>query len=193
MFWCAAIRNDPAGTRPEKPYRGAVPQYRHLIEKATGWLEPEANPSGVIYGVLAMGTLLAAEGARGETYAAVMGASVLALVLYWLAHAYARHFASRLEQPEQPGLRWIGPAVLHEAAMLKGAAMPIVAMLLSWVLRAPLSAAVTAALWTAGVELLVLELLAGLRRHLGILDIAVEVALGGILGAGVLGIRVLLH
>jgi transcriptional regulator with XRE-family HTH domain len=163
-----------------------------FLSRATDWLEPESNPSAVVYGVLAMGVLIAAEGARRESYATAISASSLALVLYWLAHAYSRHFGERLERPDNPGIQWIGPALLREAAMLKGASLPVVAMLICWVLATPLSSGITAALWTAGVELLVLELLAGVRRKLSALEMAVEVGLSVVFGVGLFCIRLLL-
>jgi len=174
------------------PYGCTVKRWKRPLEVVTNWLEPEANPSGVVYGVLAIGTLIAAEGSRHETYVSVISASLLALLLYWLAHAYARSFGSRLEEPSQKGTQSIGPAMLREAAMLKGASLPIVAMLLSWLVRAPLSTGVVSALCTAGVELFVLELLAGLGRHLSVREITAEVAIGAVLGGGVFSVRLLL-
>jgi hypothetical protein len=169
-----------------------VKRWQELLDDATEWLEPEANPSGLVYGVLTIGVLIAAESSRRETYAAVIDASVLALVLYWLAHAYSRHFETRLARPRDHGLRWFLPALLQEASILKGASFPIVALLCAWLARAPLSTGVLVALWTAGIELLVVELLAGIRRKLPPRQIAMEVLLGAALGAGVLCIRVLL-
>lgn len=170
-----------------------ISRIRKRFEQATLWLDPEANPSGIVYGVLTVGALVAAESTRRETYAALIEASTLALVLYWLAHGYARYFSSRLEEPGIPGLRWIARDLLHEAAMLKGAVLPIVALMVSWACSATLSSGVTAGLWTAGIELLVLELVAGLRRRLAPLEVAAEIALGLCLGGGLLAVRAVLH
>jgi hypothetical protein len=157
------------------------------------WLVSAKNPAGVIYGVLAVGTLIAAESTRHETYETVISASALALVLYWLAHAYARHLAERLKRPEEWQPRDIGVTLLHEAALVKGAALPIVALLLSWLAGASLSTGVAAALWTAAVELFLLEVAAGVGRKLPPREMAVEVVLGAALAVGILGIRIVLH
>jgi len=157
------------------------------------WLVSAKNPAGVIYGVLAVGTLIAAESTRRETYETVIGASALALVLYWLAHAYACHLAERLKRPEEWQPRDIGVTLLHEAALVKGAALPIVALLLSWLAGASLSTGVAAALWTAAVELVLLEVAAGVGRKLPPREMAVEVVLGAALAVGILGIRIVLH
>jgi hypothetical protein len=89
--------------------------------------------------------------------------------------------------------RLIVVALIEEAALLKGAALPVVAMLVAWVARAGLETGVTAALWTAGVELFALEIMAGLRRRLPIRERAVETVMGAGLGGGILALRVLLH
>ena len=143
--------------------------------------------------MLAIGTLIAAEGARGETYADVTEATILALGLYWLAHAYTSHFGTRLERTEQSGIQWVIPALLHEAAILKGAALPIVAHCCSPGCFGPRSR--QALLPDFGQ--LVWRFRAGTCCWVATsscgAEIAIEVALGVVLGAGVLGIRVLLH
>src|ERR1019366_10092270 len=45
------------------------------------WLEPEDNPSGVIYGTIAVGAVLAAESTRRETFADTLEATVIILGL----------------------------------------------------------------------------------------------------------------
>ena len=60
---------------------------------------------GIIYGLLAVATVIAAEGTRRETYGALVGASVLTMALYWLAHAYDEHLGGRLERPNEWTMR----------------------------------------------------------------------------------------
>ena len=85
--------------RPDRTLRRC---HRSAGGSSSGWnfCTRSANPSGLVYGVVAVGTLVAAEGAHRETYPDVVAASALALILYWLAHAYARYFADRLEKDE---------------------------------------------------------------------------------------------
>ena len=61
------------------------------------WVEPDDNPSGVIYGTIAVGAVLAAESTRRETFVDTIEATVLVLVLYWFAHTYARLVGDRLK------------------------------------------------------------------------------------------------
>ncbi|HXQ44883.1 MAG TPA: hypothetical protein VN816_09620 [Acidimicrobiales bacterium] len=53
------------------------------------WIDPEENPSGLVYGTIAVGAVLAAQSRRRDTFADTIGATVLILGLYWLAHSYA--------------------------------------------------------------------------------------------------------
>ncbi len=161
--------------------------------RAARWLGPDVNPAGVIYGVLTVGTLLAAESTRRETYGAVIGSSALALTLYWIAETYARHLGNRLERPSEWTPAQIVAALGHEAALLKGAALPVLTTVIARAVGANLETGVTAALWTAGIELMALEVTAGLRRRLPLREMVIETVVGACLGGGILGLRVLLH
>jgi len=55
-----------------------------------------ANPAGLIYGTIAVAALLAAESARRETYVETVGAVLITLLLYWLAHSYAGFTGERV-------------------------------------------------------------------------------------------------
>lgn len=147
------------------------------LQPLGAWLEPEANPGGVVYGVLAVGTLLAAEGARRETYPFVLEASALALVPYWLAHAYARYFGERTGSETAFSPRQFLRVVVHEAALLKGAAVPVAALLVVWIFRSTLSLGVTIALSTAALELVLLEVAIGVRRKRSPMELAFAIFL----------------
>src|ERR1700689_1353409 len=89
--------------------------------------EPEGkafgNAAGMIYGVLAVATVIAAESTRRETFDKLFGASVITMALYWLAHGYARHLGSRLHRPAEWTFREVVASLAHEAAILEGAAL----------------------------------------------------------------------
>src|SRR5580700_1331256 len=146
-------------------------------EAATGEATP-GSLSGIIYGVLAVATVVAAEGTRRESYGALIGASALTMALYWLAHAYADHLGRRLRQPAEWSMREIVVSLVDEAAILAGALLPVLALAISWGAGATVESGVTASLWSAGVELGVLELVASLRRRLSVRDTVVETAIG---------------
>jgi hypothetical protein len=151
------------------------------------------NPAGIIYGVLAIATVIAAEGTRRETFPKLLGASAIALALYWLAHAYARHLGSRFRQPAAWDFDEVLVSLAHEATILVGAVLPLAALVGAWLAGARVESGVTAALWCAGVELVVLEVAAGLRRKQRLRDTVVETGIGIAMGLGILAIRLLLH
>jgi hypothetical protein len=138
-------------------------------------------------------TVIAAEGTRQETTGKVLGASVITMILYWLAHAYAHHLGSRLREPATWSFHEIFVSLAAAASILVGAAIPVLAMLGAWLAGGTLESGVTAALWCAGVELVGFELVASIRRHLGVRDLLVETSIGLAFGLGILGIRLLLH
>lgn len=151
------------------------------------------NASGLVYGVLAVAAVVAAEATRRETYPKVLGASALTMALYWLAHSYASHLGGRFHTEGRATPRLLLATVAHEAFMLAGAAGPVAVLLIAWAVGASLETGVTATLWAAGVELVALELVTGIRRRLAIKDMAAETLIGVMLGTGILGIRLLLH
>ncbi|MDA8044649.1 MAG: hypothetical protein M0Z30_05340 [Actinomycetota bacterium] len=151
------------------------------------------NPGGLVYGVLAVATVIAAESTRQETFPRLLVASLVTLVLYWLAHAYAHHWGSHLQRPGEWSLKEIGRSAAHEASILLGAVLPVAVLLLAWVTGVSRETAVTAVLWTAGGELVAMELAAGLLRHARVRDLAVQVGMGLTMGLGILALRVMLH
>lgn len=153
----------------------------------------EGNTPGLIYGVLAVATVIAAESTRRETFAKLLVASAVVMALYWLAHAYSQYLGTRLFHVGDWTLREAATAVVHEAAILEGALLPMLALLGAWIAGASLEVGVTAALWCAGSELVVLEVLASIRRHLGWKATAIETLVGVVMGLGILSVRVLLH
>jgi hypothetical protein len=151
------------------------------------------NPAGLIVGLLAVTMVIAAEGTRQETISHVVAAAVITMFLWWLADAYAYHEASRLEVPVRWNLHDTLASLASGLAVLVGAAVPIVVVLIAWLAGASLEVAVTAALWAAGAELAGFELYASIHRHLGRRDLVFQTLIGLAMGLGILGIRLLLH
>lgn len=152
-----------------------------------------SNPSGLIYGVLAISTVIAAEGTRRETYGKVLAASAVTLVMYWAAHAYSWYWGYRLAAPERWSLRYLATALYQEAPILIGAILPSLSLVAAWIDQASLETGVTAALWCAASEVVMLEIAAGIRARLALGQFLVQVFLGAAMGVGILLVRVLLH
>lgn len=177
---------EPTDADPGLPKRG-------LVATILWWIDPEENPSGLVYGTVAVGAVLAAESTRRDTFPATIGATVLILCLYWIAHTYAAVTGDRLKSREALTAPSLWRSFRHEASIVKGAALPIAVLLVLWAIPVTLDTAVTAALWTSAALLAVIEAVAAFRSHLSRAETAVQVFMGSLLGAGVLLVRVLLH
>lgn len=159
------------------------------------WVDPEDNPSGVVYGTIAVGALLAAESTLRDTFAETIGATVIALAMYWLAHAYSEVVGHRLESesvhsadhPDRSlSAAAIGRALVHELAIVKGATIPTATLVICWLARVNLATAVTAALWTSAATLGYFEIAAALSTRGRWYRMVLESLFGLALGAGIL-------
>jgi membrane protein YqaA with SNARE-associated domain len=151
------------------------------------------NPGPLVYGTITVGALLAAESAQRETFPSTLGAVLVALTLYWLAHSSAE-FTQRRAQHDAPlKLGGLLETMAHELSILLGASIPLLALLVCWVAGVKLGTAVTIATWTSAAMLVVIELAVGFRERLAPRDFAAQTALGILLGLLVIVLRTLLH
>lgn len=161
--------------------------------RVADWLVPDRNPAGVLYGLITIGALLAAESANRETYAEAIGSAAIAMVLYWFAHAYSNVLGRRLETRERLTVRALLRECAHDWAIVRGAAIPLLTLLVAWTVGAGQGAGVTAALWSTVVSLIAFELLAGIRSHATPREFALEGAVGIAMGIAILALKIVLH
>ena len=169
------------------------PGWQRLLRRVAEFLEPEANPAGAIYGTITAGALLAAESSRRETTPEAVGAVAIALVLYWLAHAYAQALGERLERNTPFRVRALLTQLRHSATIVRGSAIPLAAMLAAWAAGAGTNESVLAALITAAGSLVLLEVIAAVRSNCSRAEILTQAGVSAVLGVGVLGLKVVLH
>jgi hypothetical protein len=150
------------------------------------------NASGAVYGTITVGALLAAETAQRETYAETIGALLLAMLLYWLAHAYASSVAHRLREQEHLTPRGFAVALIEQLPILGGAIVPLVMVAAFGIAGATLAHAVTAGLWTAAATVVGIEVTAALRAGAEGLELLAQIAIGVVLGVLVIAIRLIL-
>ena len=157
------------------------------------WLIPDENPEAAVYGLLAIGALLAAESGRHETYLRTLLSAVIAACLYWLLHAYALALGHRLGRPERLSPRALTLALAQARPLLRGAAIPIAALIVAWTAGAAQGTAVTIAMWSAIACLVIFELVAGLRSRAAPSELALDASVGLTLGVAVLALKIVLH
>jgi hypothetical protein len=151
------------------------------------------HPEGAIYGTIAVGALLAAESARGETYGRTVGAVVITLLIYWFARSYSDFAGQRLRVGGRLTFGGLMRTMGAQLSILAGAAIPLVSLLIWWVTGGSLADAVSAAVWTSAGLVLTIELVAGVRAGLSGTHLVLQAALGGLLGLMVILLKVLLH
>ena len=64
------------------------------------WIVPRQNPARVVYGLLTVGALMAAESGHHETYLELIVSALITTFLYWLLHAYSAVLGHRLATGE---------------------------------------------------------------------------------------------
>ncbi len=170
--------------RPPQPTR---------VERLIGWLLPDSNPAGAIYGMIAIGALLAAESGLHDSYAETVGSALVALALYWLAHAYAELLGRRWHTRERLTAAALGRALARDWAIMRGATAALVALVVCWAVGAEQETGVTVAIWTTAVGLVAYEVAAGVRARSRPAELLLEGCVGAAMGVGVLTLRVILH
>jgi hypothetical protein len=152
-----------------------------------------ANPAGAIYGTITVGALLAAESTRSEGFGDTIAAVALAMVLYWVAHAYATSAADRIRDETHLTVKGFTDALVHQVPILGGAVVPLLALVIFGIAGATLSTAVTAAIWTAAAVIAAIETTAAMRAGAKGGELAAQIAVGIGLGLLVIAIKVVLH
>jgi hypothetical protein len=179
----------PAPAAPSKqPARGRA---RRAALAALTWLLPEHNPGGAVYGIIAVGALLAAEGSVRETYPETVGSVAIAIVMYWLAEAYAHLLGTRMKGAHRLSLAETLHTLGEDWPIVTGASLPLITLLGAWAAGAPQRSAVTAGVITAAGSLVLFELAAGLRAHDRARALFADAAVGIAMGLGILALRAL--
>lgn len=154
---------------------------------------PADNPAGVVYGVITVGALMAAESGRHESYIDAFASSLIATLLYWLAHSYSDLLGDRLSTGEPLTMKVLARELAHDWAIVRGAAIPLLALVIAWVIGADRESGVTAALRTAVITVVVFELLAGIRAKSTPGELLLKAGVGVTMGIAILAVKGILR
>jgi hypothetical protein len=152
-----------------------------------------SNLGAAVYGMITVEALLAAESPRQETYLKTIGAVLIALVMVWLAHAYTEYVSWRLKENKGIAVVDLARVLGQDVAILEGAAIPLLALLIAWAVGRSLSTAVTAAIWASAATIVALELIAGIRAKQSGAALVLQVSIGILLGVLIVVLRAILH
>jgi hypothetical protein len=165
---------------------------RGRARRAAALLLPKRNPSRVAYGTILVGALLAAESGHHEGYPGAVASAFTAAGVFWLVHAYTDALERRVLLQERITARGLMHALARERAIMRGAAIPVLALLLGWVTGANLETAVTAAVWSAVATIFIIELAAGISAGAEGRELALDACVGATLGVAMLALKSLL-
>ncbi|HMD56400.1 MAG TPA: hypothetical protein VKG82_02895 [Solirubrobacteraceae bacterium] len=163
------------------------------IERTGEWMVSGGDPAAAVYGLLAIGALMAAESGHHETHLDTFLSALVAALSYWLLHAYARMLGRRMIAGEHLRPSLLAEALGRERLLLAGAAVPTGVLLIAWAAGASRDAAVNDALWSAVIGVVLFELFAAMRARSSRRELALDVGIGLMLGLAILALRVLLH
>jgi hypothetical protein len=113
--------------------------------------------------------------------------------MYWLAHAYASVLGRRLATHERLSASALARALGHDRTLVRGAAVPMLALLISWLAGAAQQTAVNVALWSTVASLIAFELAAGIRSRAAPRELALEVGVGIVMGVAIFALKIVLH
>ena len=109
------------------------PRRAGILEWFLGLVDPDSHPAGLVYGLVVLGSVLAAESVHSSGPLRDILAAVTVLVVYWLAHTYADLMGRRFMRMTPLTWQDVWEVARHEAAILRGAAVPVVAMVVAMV------------------------------------------------------------
>jgi hypothetical protein len=163
------------------------------MRRAVDGLAPGENPARVVYGIVMIGALLAAESGSHESFAETLGSALIAVGIYWVAHAYSESLGQRLTTRGRLTLGVLWRSLKYEWAIVEGAAIPLVVLVFAWAAGASQETAVTAALWSAVASVIIFELVAGIRSNATPAELALDVGVGVVMGLAIIALKVVLH
>ena len=147
----------------------------------------------MIYGVVVIGALLAAESGSHETYADTIISALIAAAIYWLAHAYANALGWRVATRQRLTAGVLSRELVRDWAIVRGAAIPLFVLVLAWVAGATLETAVNTALGATVATLVAFELIAGIGSQATGRELVLDVGVGAAMGVAIVALKVLMH
>lgn len=149
---------------------------------------------GAIYGQILTISMVAALSEDAQAGSVEIFFSVLlTMAVFWLAHVYAEAVALRLDRPEPLTWREVRALMGQEWPMMQAAFPALAALALGWVGILPARSAVNLAMALGILFLLGWGLVIARRSDLSRLGTVGAVALNGIFGLAIVGLKIIVH
>ena len=147
----------------------------------------------MIYGMLVISALLAAESGEHDGYLDTFASAAIATGLYWLGHSYAELLGGRLASHERLTAEALRRALARDWPIVRGAGVPLAALAIAWAAGAARETGVTVALCSGIAGLIAFELLAGVRARASGGELALDAGVGAALGIAIIALKIVLH
>jgi hypothetical protein len=156
------------------------------------WRVFAPDTAGAIYGTIAAMAVIAGA-ARDPAHGKALGLTVATLLVFWLAHVYARILSHHLRGERAPGWGAVVEAMAEERDLLEGPVPLLVVLVLGelGVLEGHL--AVRLALWLGVTELVLWGILYSRRQHWNWLVALTAGAVNGLFGLLIVVLEVIVH
>lgn len=165
---------------------------RGVLRLFARWVQPGRNPSAVVFGNVTVAAICAIEASREHVGPRTVNATVLGTMLvYWFAHAYSEVAAMRMAREAPWSWRIIREGLRDEWPLLRGASLPLIAMLLALLLGGDGATCAAAGFWTALVALVLFEAYAARRAGEGWFGVATSAGVGVVLAFALVVLRTL--
>jgi hypothetical protein len=153
--------------------------------------EDEESTAAGIYGLIVSAAVMAT--AHGQTARRVVLTVVVTLVVYWTAERYARLVAGRVHAGERPSWWHVRQELTRGWQIVTASALPLVVLVVTVLLGATVTTAVFAALACSTVLLGLTGWEVGRGGRLTTGERIVSTLVAGLLGAGMIVMKALLH
>ena len=173
---------------------GPEPDRRTLgvLERFLGLVDPDSHPAGLVYGLVVLGSVLAAESVHSSGGIRDIIAAVTVLFVYWLAHTYADLMGRRYKQTVPLTWKDAREVARHEWAIMRGAMIPVAAMLIAVVFGASSWHIDEVGIITDVGMLMLFAVVGGIRANLSRPALVVQACLALTFGVFIAAVRAVL-
>lgn len=153
---------------PENLHEAADRSVARPVLRAMVWsMDPRDNPGALIYGLLTVGAVISADSGTVQHDRREIITAAVTVFIYFLIHAYSTLLGNRLSGSGVLSGTELWSAIQAEFAIVRGASLPVLAMIVAVLLGANANTMEWVGIICAIVLLILFEVLAGLRSHLG--------------------------
>ena len=163
-----------------------------IVEWVVSWIQPEVNPQAVIYGIVIVGSVVAAESVQPSSGWRDVIATTVVLLVYWLVHTYAAIMGERFGAPEPISFKAVRATMAHEWGIMRGASLPILAMAMTALLDWSALRVAEVGMVAAVVSLTLVTILGGIRAGMRLPSIILQGLVGAMFGVFIALIRAVL-